>query len=313
MAVLGRHRHHLLAEHREGVPLDDLVHVNGPAAIQVAERQRQEPVRYLRKIHDYAVGLRQGRDHVVRIARDRDERIGMVVLLVHEGEMLRVGVEIDRIRDLRFRESADLDAERRHTAEHIDDDLAVPDLGGHPVPLACESGIEVDLRRVGMHPRSELLVDGLRWTLSGHELQVPDPELALDSGIGEHAAEAAVGAHHRLPDALAIWFELLRDLDHAHVPDHIERYGEEIGQSVREVEEVPVVPYGTLLLAELVLLQVVAFYGYENGDQERIAFAPDPIGYIEDSLVEQHCPYGLAFALRNPDAFHHDALMRISD
>ena len=119
--------------------------------------------------------------------------------------------------------------------------------------------------------------------------------------------------HHRLPDALAIGFELLRDLDHAHVPDHIERYGEEIGQSVREVEEVPVVPYGTLLLAELVLLQVVALHGYENGDQERISFAPDPIGYIEDPLVKQHCPYGLAFALRNPDAFHHDALMRISD
>ena len=96
------------------------------------------------------------------------------------------------------------------------------------MPLAGQPRVEVDYGRVGVHPGAELPVDRLRRPLAGDELQVPDPQLPLDPGIQEHTAKAVVGAHHGGADVGFEEHQLVRELDHAHVPDHIEGRREEI-------------------------------------------------------------------------------------
>ncbi len=309
MAGLGGHGGHLLAQTGEILPLDYLVHVDGPAAIEVVQRQREEPVGDLREVHDDAIGLRERGDDVVRIPRYRDQGIGMVVLAVHDREMLRIGVEVDRVDHGRLREPAHLDPERGHAGEHVDDDLPVLDLGCDAVPLAGEPRVEVHPGGVGVHPGAELLVDGLGRPFPGHQFEVPDPQVALDSGIGEHAAQAPVGAHHGLAYLLAIGGELVGDLDHTHVADHVERYGQELGQSVREAQEVSVIANGTVLGAQLGILALEPLHGDEDRHQKRIAVAADPVRRIQDPLFEQPRPDGFAVALGDPDASDHGRMM----
>ena len=228
MPVFGGHGRHLLAELREVVPLDDLVHVDGATPPEMGQRQREEPVCDLRQIHDDAVGHRQGRDDDRGIAGDRLQHVTTVVLPVHQREALRIGIQIDRVNGGRLRGPADLDPEWRHAGEHVDDNLPLPDLGGYPVPLAGQPRIEVHDRWIRVHPGAELPVDRLRRPLASDELQVPDPQLTLDAGIQEDAAEAMVGAHHGGADVRPEGHQLVGELDHAHVAHDIEGRREEI-------------------------------------------------------------------------------------
>ncbi len=309
MAGLGGHGGHLLAQTGEILPLDYLVHVDGPAAVQMVQRQREEPVGDLREVHDDPVRLREGRDDVVRIPGYGDERICMVVPAVHDREVLRIGIEVYRIYDGGLSEPAHLDPEWGHAGEHVDDDLPVLHLGCHAVPLPGEPGVEVDPGGVRVHPGAELPVDGLGRPFAGHQLQVPDPQVPFDTGIGEHAAQAPVGAHHRLADLPAIGRELVGDLDHPNIADHVEGYREEFGQSVRKVQEVPVIAHGAVLGAQFGLLALEPIHRDQDGHQKRIAVASDPERRIQDPLFEQPRPDGFAVALGDPDASDHGRMM----
>ena len=183
--------------------------------------------------------------------------------------ILTFRIQVDGIDLFRVCVPADYRSERSHAGEHVDDDLSRFHHGGYTGPFVGETGVEVDLGGIGLHPGPELLVHGLGGTGTGDEFEFADAELSLHTAVEEDRAYVGADLHHGFADGFTVWEERFLELGDGDVPDHIVGVRKKLPQVIWHIDDVAVVALFAGLRSELCLFRfyaavLVAGAGYEK-------------------------------------------------